>query len=599
MSGGRPIRRRGLSIAGRGMQMSLRPEILVIDDGELDDVTGILRELAFEPVRLRGDASAAGWLWPARLLVTTARRGLTVGLPTPPVPDGCVSVAVLEDGSKTLVAVLRRLGFHYMIQRPVHPEALRLLLTGVLFGDREKRGETRVALGYEVRARSGWWRAPAVLAEISTAGCRLLTLRSLGRNSAIAIKIPPPLCGGRGLTLHGRVTRSDALGHGPKDSASLAVVFEGLGPDARHRLERMIEAFALGPPCAPGNPNRKLAEVASASSPLTMSPDTAAAEESVEIVPSVPGPLTVTPDSAAIEDLVEERHSDSADLDLEEDERGSPRAVFTQEVVSLHEQEGVRHVLVGRDLSRGGVSVEPHPSVALGDRLRVELYDPTSKRPLVVDAEVVWDRGDTGLGLRFVDTDPLVALQIELLVCAEVRALDVICEREGSTEQEPARRVESDHPGSRDVEEEANVAESPASGGDASDSDEQRPPWTVSPELSESEVELETDEQRTEWTLSPELSEGEAEELETRASAELRSPGNYVSVFLLADLRHGSPAVASGPSLGAPTDKRVPYEISLELTKEQRAQIVSLAAAEVRSVANYVAKRIIQELMNS
>ncbi len=45
--------------------MSYRPPVLIIDDGELEDVFQTLGDLGVEPVRLSGDAAAGDeWLWP-------------------------------------------------------------------------------------------------------------------------------------------------------------------------------------------------------------------------------------------------------------------------------------------------------------------------------------------------------------------------------------------------------------------------------------------------------------------------------------------------------------------------------------------------------
>jgi hypothetical protein len=61
----------------------------------------------------------------------------------------------------------------------------------------------------------------------------------------------------------------------------------------------------------------------------------------------------------------------------------------------------VEHVLVGRDLSVGGLRVDAHPGLAVGRRLRLAIYDAASLAPLVVDAWVVRDDGPRGVVMRF------------------------------------------------------------------------------------------------------------------------------------------------------------------------------------------------------
>jgi hypothetical protein len=73
-------------------------------------------------------------------------------------------------------------------------------------------------------------------------------------------------------------------------------------------------------------------------------------------------------------------------------------------VIVLDERDDrVRNVLVGRDLSVGGLRVEAHPDLGLGQRLRVAIYDATSLAPLVVEAEVVREDGERGLVMGFLE----------------------------------------------------------------------------------------------------------------------------------------------------------------------------------------------------
>ena len=79
-------------------------------------------------------------------------------------------------------------------------------------------------------------------------------------------------------------------------------------------------------------------------------------------------------------------------------------------------------VLVGRDLSAGGMYVEPHPDLKRGDRLTLALHTGREQR-LLVEAEVV--RKETeGLALRFRDGNPVLADQIEAVIEAAMRRTD-------------------------------------------------------------------------------------------------------------------------------------------------------------------------------
>ena len=73
-------------------------------------------------------------------------------------------------------------------------------------------------------------------------------------------------------------------------------------------------------------------------------------------------------------------------------------------------------MLFARDLSVGGVRVDPRPDLMVGDRFGLVLYDALFSESVVVDAEVLRDDGDRGLALRFVEPPPHTAGKIERIV---------------------------------------------------------------------------------------------------------------------------------------------------------------------------------------
>jgi len=111
------------------------PAVLLLDDGELDDVQRILEELEVEFGRVQGGAIAPNTPHPKSLLMATPRRISAVsaideasGGEDPP-----VRVVVVDQDSKTLRDQLRQVGFDFLVRRPVHPEALRLLVMHSLY----------------------------------------------------------------------------------------------------------------------------------------------------------------------------------------------------------------------------------------------------------------------------------------------------------------------------------------------------------------------------------------------------------------------------------------------------------------------------------
>ena len=159
--------------------MLQRPFVLLIDDGELEDVAQLLEGLGVRPTRMSGGPGHEGWHQPERLLVVSARRAVQLGHAAGPDRASFVKIVIADSPSRTLRTRLLRMGFDQLVCRPVHPEALRLVIEGALHGGREQRSRARLAAGCEVAWRSGLRRRRATLAEISPRGCRLLVRESV------------------------------------------------------------------------------------------------------------------------------------------------------------------------------------------------------------------------------------------------------------------------------------------------------------------------------------------------------------------------------------------------------------------------------------
>ena len=123
--------------------MARSPAVLLLDDGELDDVQTLLEEIRIPYGRVRGGAIAQRTPAPTRLLVATPRRVEAVAL-SEAVADALVRIVVVGEESPSLRAKLREVGFDYLVRRPVHREALRLLLLHCLYTGQERRSEEPV-----------------------------------------------------------------------------------------------------------------------------------------------------------------------------------------------------------------------------------------------------------------------------------------------------------------------------------------------------------------------------------------------------------------------------------------------------------------------
>jgi hypothetical protein len=367
---------------------------ILLDDGELDDVFAILQDLGANPVlHRRCDAAGfRGWESTPRVFVASARSALFLRLPANAASDDVVTVAVAAAQSQLLVTMLRRQGFQYVVRRPVHPEALRLLLLRALYRDANHRGELRVPFGCEVAWRIGWKTRRGTLVELSSSGCRLLSTVAVEPASRLSLRIPGELAGGRDLLLAGRVVRFERQGKADKrGEVVLAIAFEGLRPRAQRRLDALLAAKEAVPLTLP----RRMGARRPLAAPQGAPPPLAAARE---------------PDAS--------------------ERRLHRRGVFDREVVVLDAgEERVKQVLVGRDLSVGGLRVDAHPDLSVGHRLRLALYDATAVAPLVVEAEVVREDGERGVVLGFLEPEPKTLRRLRQIV-AQLPAVEDLRPRE-------------------------------------------------------------------------------------------------------------------------------------------------------------------------
>jgi hypothetical protein len=92
----------------------------------------------------------------------------------------------------------------------------------------------------------------------------------------------------------------------------------------------------------------------------------------------------------------------------------------------------VRQVLIGCDLSTGGLRVEPHPGIDVGDLLKLAIFDRVHGEPLVVLASVVQNYGPRGLGLRFDGLEPETTARIEQMIGGEPLVEDLAMPEEAA-----------------------------------------------------------------------------------------------------------------------------------------------------------------------
>jgi hypothetical protein len=96
--------------------------------------------------------------------------------------------------------------------------------------------------------------------------------------------------------------------------------------------------------------------------------------------------------------------------------RSSPRVAYSRRVVARG--AGAPLVMLGRDLSSGGLSVETRRALAVGEMLEIALHAGGAV-PLVVKAEVLRRTGDGQWALAFRDLGPAQQAQLEAILLAQ------------------------------------------------------------------------------------------------------------------------------------------------------------------------------------
>jgi hypothetical protein len=499
------------------------PAALILDDGELDDVQEILEGLGVEFARVRGGAIVANMPPPKALLVATPRRISAIAqIDSPPGAAGTpIRVVVVKEDSNRLREQLREIGFDYLVRRPVHPEALRLLMMHSLYCGEERRREPRVAVGLEVSFRTGELPRRATLVDLSTGGCRLFSTYPLETDKQIRVNLPESVGATEPLTIEGKILRTSFDERlGTDGMYSTSVQFENLSADVRHELEWIIEDKVGGPPAlcdaegaarewieeserevapprrseTPDTVTRRgkaarrhrglvekvsprcqadprsegataqpsssatVSEITGATAGFAISVDVKMAPierdppklemeapefetdpseletEALELETDPPDleaeTLELETDPPDLEAEALELETDPPDLEAEAPERETESPANADGSPSERRTTG-RHpygakipafgsralrVLVGRDLGMGGMRIEYHPDLEVGDRLNLAIYGAAGEEPFLVWGTIARSEGTDGMALIFDPVHPVIAEKLEKLV---------------------------------------------------------------------------------------------------------------------------------------------------------------------------------------
>ena len=325
------------------------PRAVLLDHGELDDVRSLLTALEVE--HCDAAESTLGVRVPLLLSAPAHARALADG--TVDAPPHQLHVAICRDPDEIDAPC------DLALLRPLDPAALRLLTRREAATDR--RLATRVALGVPVKVRVEADSREVILERISISGCALISRARVMPGTRLEIELPPELHAPRSLLLSGQVRSSREIVTADGLTFDVSVAFEELDLRDRVTLRALM------------------------------------ARHSIDFRPPSEGPSLRS--GRRLQDRGRARPDNGHAL----------RRRYQRRVMGVC--DGVAHILMARDLSRGGVGIESDERLGQGDRLKLALYAGRGA-PILATASVERSNGADGGFLRFDLLDPEVTRRL-------------------------------------------------------------------------------------------------------------------------------------------------------------------------------------------
>jgi len=367
--------------------------LLLLHDGELADVKSLAEMIGAQVVETVAPGARFEW----DVLVTTPRYAKSEHVAS--ARAKAVRIAVLDRNSRTLRTLLRRSGVDLVVRRPVHPAALRLVLVHALYRGPERRTR-RVAVGAPVRFRAGLLKRDGMLADLSMRGCLLLSRHGVRVGQGIVIWVPDPATDGRSFALRGSIVRTMTTELGERGfGVDFGKVAKALAPQLKAAVLAHLDGPAAGsrelvsPAIARAEaaPPEAATQGADSTQPVSYNAGGSVRREVVRAHADFQGGVVPGAPRDAADAIVS--------FDTEERRRAARYAFAGRRVVALGEQAA--RVLIGRDLSVGGMRVDRAPNLEPGQVLQLAIHVTAGETPLVVRAEIVRDDGERGFALRF------------------------------------------------------------------------------------------------------------------------------------------------------------------------------------------------------
>ncbi len=329
--------------------MATNAKVLLVHDDDLADVRHLLADIGIDFVERDGTPTEidqrTGW----DLIITNQRRMESTREDEATLKSR--RIVVVDSDSRTMRSMMRRQGVDFIVARPVHAAAMRLLVLHCIYRGPERRKQGRVSVGAEVQVKSGLFRRDAILADLSLHGFRLVSDRAIRAGSKVKLVVPQEIAYGKSFTLPGRILRGSASAQ-EGSGFVIAGAFHDLKPVQGKRLRKIYENYQGGP-----------AKLTSSRDDLLQAPD--------------------------------------GDADAPGERRTEPRGEYEGHVVAIDDE--ATRVLFCQDISIGGMRVQPNETLVPGDEVKIAVHVRSRAEPLIVTARVTRDDGEAGLVLEYFD----------------------------------------------------------------------------------------------------------------------------------------------------------------------------------------------------
>ncbi len=328
-----------------------RRPLLIGEAQSLHDVGLLLNEIGSPPRFASATEIELGDI-PPKLVVVEARAALSMELPAGCTQASTTLIAIASEHPDAIGDRLRRLGYQYIIQRPLHEASVRSLFGNILHEGRDRRTTPRRSMGarVQIQFRNWSWPRNCSLVDLSMGGCLLVTHAPAAVNQTIKLHLDQELMQGARMILGGQVVRSRL--DKSSEEWRLGVRFSESSAAQQWRLEELIGRASLRSDAAlRSTPWQRLQRAINS----LLNNDS----ESLSPTGSSPG--------GALDDTASQ----------------------------------VTVLLSGYELDAEGVRLRSHPELQEGSQVLVAVHDQLRQRWIRLAADVIRDSRGAGLALLF------------------------------------------------------------------------------------------------------------------------------------------------------------------------------------------------------